>query len=529
MTRLCAFVLAASLAPSFAFGQTIGTFRWQLQSYCNVLSLVVTQNAGVFTLDGFDDQCGATTRAPVIGLATPNPNGTIEFGLTIVATPGAAPVHVAAGISLATLGGTWRDSAGNSGDFVFTTGPGSGGLPRPLAGAIGAASVNPSQVQLRISGNCPSGSFMQGVQQNGSVSCASESGDITAVGPGMGLTGGGASGEVSLGLQTMPSGAYVFFNESGFVARSTTSVVGLIPVSGAGTRAMWYPGKAAFRAGRVGSTEWNDENVGVASVAFGGNTVARGAHSMATGEGSVASGAQSVALGHVSTASGSQSLSVGDHTSAIGNESVALGNFTVAQGHQAVAMGFQSQAGGNGSVALGSKAITSAAAHGSFVFADQSSDDAFTSPAANEFGVRAAGGVYLYTSGNLSTGCSLPAGSGTWACTSDRNRKEHFEPVDGELVLTKLRAMPIERWSYRSEPGVTHVGPVAQDFHAAFGLGVDDKTIGHLDLSGISLRAIQALEERTRDLHEAVVRENDVLRAELAQLRALIDRLLVQR
>jgi hypothetical protein len=265
----------------------------------------------------------------------------------------------------------------------------------------------------------------------------------------------------------------------------------------------------------VSGTQWDAINVGYNSVAMGADTMAAADFGTAFGALTSAAGNASLAAGHTTMASGAQS--------------VALGSGTTASGAQAFAMGFQSQAAGSTSVALGYRAMTTTSGNGSFVFADQSSQNSFTSPASNEFGVRAAGGVYLYTSGNLSTGCSLPAGSGTWACTSDRNRKEHFEPVDGELVLTKLRAMPIERWSYRSEPGVTHVGPVAQDFHAAFGLGVDDKTIGHLDLSGISLRAIQALEERTREQHEAVVRENDVLRAELAQLRALIDRLLVQR
>ena len=56
--------------------------------------------------------------------------------------------------------------------------------------------------------------------------------------------------------------------------------------------------------------------------------------------------------------------------------------------------------------------------------------------------------------------------------------------------------MPIEHWSFRGEPRVTHIGPVAQDFYEVFGLGMSDTTIGHMDVSRISLRAIQALEAR---------------------------------
>ncbi len=467
LSSALALLAVCVLAPISADAQVLGTFRWQLQSYCNVLSLVVVQSGGVFTLDGFDDQCGAVTRAPVTGLATPNPNGTIEFGLTIVATPGAAPVHVAAAISLATLGGTWRDSAGNTGNFVFTPGTATGGSPRPATGTIGAVAVNSSQVQLRIEGSCPGGRFMRSVTETGAVTCAS---GLIGLSAGAGLAGGGTAGTVLLRLRQTSSGAFDFGNgNSGFVS-SGSDFDASIPVaeSGPGTRLLWHPARSAFRAGRVGSTQWDLPNIG-----FG---------------------------------------------------SVAMGLHTRASGDAAFAMGTRAEAAGVGSVALGSDVIATANAPGTFIFADRSTTDDFIGSAPNEFGVRAAGGVYFYTSSNLSTGCSLPAGSGTWACASDRNSKEHFAPVDGEMVLTKLRAMPVERWSYKSEPGVSHMGPVAQDFHAAFGLGVDDKTIGHFDLSGIALRAIQALELRTRDV-ESVVRENAELKATLSVLQERLARL----
>ena len=44
-----------------------------------------------------------------------NPNGTVAIGFTIITTADAIPVHVDSAISLATLGGTWRDSVGGSG------------------------------------------------------------------------------------------------------------------------------------------------------------------------------------------------------------------------------------------------------------------------------------------------------------------------------------------------------------------------------------------------------------------------------
>lgn len=60
--------------------QPVGTFRWQQQPYCNVLTLNVVQAGGVYHLDGYDDQCGAQTLASAVGMAFPNPNGTIAWG-----------------------------------------------------------------------------------------------------------------------------------------------------------------------------------------------------------------------------------------------------------------------------------------------------------------------------------------------------------------------------------------------------------------------------------------------------------------
>lgn len=179
--RVSSLVLALTaslLLVSSARGQSIGQFSWQLQPYCNVVTVNVTQNGGVYTLDGFDTQCGAPQRAPVTGLATPNPDGTIGFGFTVVASPAGTPVHVAARISLATLSGTWNDSGGASGAFAFAAN--TGGAPRPAAalagaqlvpGSIGVAQVNTAQVQARITGLCPAGQFAIRVNADGSLDC----------------------------------------------------------------------------------------------------------------------------------------------------------------------------------------------------------------------------------------------------------------------------------------------------------------------------------------------------------------------
>jgi hypothetical protein len=154
MSRISfAFIsLALILAASSAAAQPVGTFRWQLQPNCNIVTLSVTQQGEVYTLDGFDDQCGAATRASVVGTAFLNADGAVGIGLTTVLAPGGTPVHIDARIDLASLGGPWRDSAGNSGTFVLTPGAGTGGPLRPVTpngvapGSITAVQLAPGSV-----------------------------------------------------------------------------------------------------------------------------------------------------------------------------------------------------------------------------------------------------------------------------------------------------------------------------------------------------------------------------------------------
>ncbi len=58
-----------ALMPRTAAAQPLGTLRWQLQPYCNVISVVVTGIGGIFSLQGTDDNCGAPRQASVVGTA----------------------------------------------------------------------------------------------------------------------------------------------------------------------------------------------------------------------------------------------------------------------------------------------------------------------------------------------------------------------------------------------------------------------------------------------------------------------------
>lgn len=76
----------------------------------------------------------------------------------------------------------------------------------------------------------------------------------------------------------------------------------------------------------------------------------------------------------------------------------------------------------------------------------------------------------LTGNGNLSTT------TGVLGTVGDCNLKTDIVPVDTREVLERLGQVRIQEWRFRRhDPAERHLGPMAQDFHAAFGLGTDDQ------------------------------------------------------
>jgi hypothetical protein len=109
---------------------------------------------------------------------------------------------------------------------------------------------------------------------------------------------------------------------------------------------------------------------------------------------------------------------------------------------------------------------------------------------------------------------------------SSRALKEDFRAVDGREVLARLAAMPVSEWSYRSDPASRHIGPMAEDFRSAFGLGTAEAGLNVGDVAGVTIAATQGLWAELQE-QKAAAKEQEKALAEL-RLRLEEQRLLIE-
>jgi hypothetical protein len=185
-----------------------------------------------------------------------------------------------------------------------------------------------------------------------------------------------------------------------------------------------------------------------------------------------------------------------------GGDNLATANFSFAAGHNAFAD-----------------------TDGSFVWSDDSVQQQFgnNTHQNNAFLVRATGMVEFATAtdanGIVTAGVKLAHGSGSWSNVSDRNLKTAIAGIDPAHVLDGVLKMPISSWQYIAQSAdVRHIGPMAQDFFAAFHLGEDDRHITDIDEGGVAFAAIQGLNEKLET-------ENATMQKEIADLHAEVDSL----
>jgi hypothetical protein len=295
------------------------------------------------------------------------------------------------------------------------------------------------------------------------------------------------------------------------------------------------------------------------AVSGGGATVSGGGGNTASGEGAaIGGGSANLASGDWATVSGGDGNVVSEREAAIGGgwnniasgnkatvggggENTASGGYAVVGGgnnniasgqwHATVPGGSWNTAQGSNSFAAGSHA--KASHNGAFVWGDSIGADIYSS-GENQFIIRANGGAWFGQATSdftptiganvfisTSTGAYLSTG-GTWTNASDRNAKDNFVAVDGREVLARLAEIPIATWNYGSQDSsIRHIGPVAQDFYAAFGLGEDDTHISTVDADGVALAAIQGLNESLREKDAQIASQQQRLDDLEARLSAL--------
>lgn len=326
------------------------------------------------------------------------------------------------------------------------------------------------------------------------------------------IVGGGSNNLASSNYATVGGGtnnvASAYRATVGGGADNTASEMDATVGGGSGNVAGF---RQATVAGGTGNTADNVES----TVGGGSYNKASGAYATAGG------GTSNTAAGFSATASGGAgNLANGSYAAVSGGlANIAGGKWATVPG------GYANHAMADYSFAAGSQANVDPAHTGAMLFADASRFP-FISLAPDEFAVRASGGVRFVTSldqaGEPLTGVRLPAGSGSWETLSDRNAKTGFKPLDSIQVLERLASIPIDTWNYKGQPAaVQHIGPVAQDFYAAFGLGEDNRYISSVDADGVSMAAIQGLYRMAQEKQALI----ETLQADDSQQAAQIEAL----
>lgn len=248
-------------------------------------------------------------------------------------------------------------------------------------------------------------------------------------------------------------------------------------------------GRNNFVLGEYGTIAGGADNVATNNY----TTIAGGSGNNATNEyATVGGGKTNISSGYSSTVGGGESNTASGESATVGG-----GSGNTASGLYAAVPGGRHNTAVNYAFAAGrrAKAVNS----GSFVWAD-SVDADLNSTADNQFLIRASGGVGIGTDSPVS---ELHVNGTITAIdvnpTSDRNVKEHFATVNGREVLEKVARLSIESWNFKQKPGIRHIGPMAQDFYAAFAVGSDDKHIATVDADGVALAAIQGLNQKLEE------------------------------
>ena len=254
--------------------------------------------------------------------------------------------------------------------------------------------------------------------------------------------------------------------------------------------------KTSATASTIGGGQLNQTSGMFATIGGGyGNSASNRYATVAGGQSNQASGLYAISGGGTGNQAKGYASTIGG-----GSNNIASGQTATVPG------GYYNRAEGRSSFAAGQRAY--AGHDGAFVWADSSMDKGyFESEMANQFAVRATGGVRFVlgidsTTGDPTWTCSAADG-GSWSCSSDRALKENLVLAEPQQALEQLAQVPVYYWNAKGG-GSRHIGPMAQDFAAAFAVGEDNTSLATIDLDGAALAAIQGLYAENQDLKAQV-------------------------
>jgi len=317
-----------------------------------------------------------------------------------------------------------------------------------------------------------------------------------------------STGLVGIGTNaTDPKAQLEIGGTDGLLVRGTVNS-GTVRALGAGLRMHWYPRKGAFRVGMAETSYWDDDGSSYPKLAL-----------------------YSIAMGYQPRATGVASTAIGAYNRATADYTLALGSYSEASGTHAIAIGTQVYASGIYSIALGSGANTNGK-DSSVVIGDDTYFQTAYSAADNQLTMRFSGGYRLWSSYPDSVaGVYMRHGQSGWSNYCDRNKKENFQAIDGEWLLSKIKNIPITKWNYKkTDPDDKYIGPMAQDFYSAFQLnGTDSLGINSISIDGVNMAGVQALEKRTTEMKatlQLLIDENKKLKEQLSNVNNVNDELL---